>query len=242
METEHDRIEELLAGYALDSLSGEDAREADRLLAEHVPTCPSCRTALAEYRAVAGDLALAAEPVAPPEMLLPRLRRELGSTPRRRPVTVVAAASIVAVVGMAGLAVTQGIRAANADRQSTLMGEALRLASRPGATTVSMIGPGAAGQSMTPVTEITAPGVEVVYLVCEDVAPPSPDMVYRVWVGSGDAFRYVSDLEPRSGSEPTVVELRFDPANVDQIVITEEPADVEPTQPDAAAIRWSDAA
>jgi hypothetical protein len=242
VDTEHDRIEELLAGYVVDALSGEDADEADRLLSEHVPTCPSCRSTLGEYRAVAGELALAAEPLAPPETLLPRLHREIGPlSSRRRPTTVaVATASIVAVVGLAGLAMSQGIRATNADERSTLMGDALRLASRPDASTVSMFGPGTSGGTEPPV-EITAPGVEVVYLIGQDIAPPSSGMVYRVWVGADDTFRYVSDLEPLA-EEPTVVELRFDPDAVDRIVITEEPIDQAPTQPDVDAIRWSDAA
>src|SRR3954454_2545884 len=107
---EHDRIEELLAGYALQSLSGDDARETDRLLADHVPSCAACRGILRDFQGVTGDLALGAEAVAPPDVLLPRLHREMGAPARRRrPVAVAAAAaSIVAVVGMAGLSVSQG--------------------------------------------------------------------------------------------------------------------------------------
>jgi hypothetical protein len=238
---EHDRIEELLAGYVLRSLSGEDARQADRLLAEHVPSCTTCRATLRDFQAVTGDLALGADAVAPPDVLLPRLHREMGTPARRRrPVAVAAAAaSIVAVVGMAGLTVSQGIRASNADRKSALMSEALSFASRPDASTVSLIGPDPAS---TPVTEITAPGVEVVYLICHDVASPSPGMVYRIWVGSPDGtFRYVHDFEPERELS-TVMRLQFDPATVDRILITEEPAERAPTQPDPAAIRWSDAA
>lgn len=240
MQTEHDRIEELLAGYVLRSLSGEDAREADRLLAEHVPSCVTCRSTLGDFQAVMGDLALGADPVTPPDVLLPRLHREMGApVRRRRPVAVAAAAaSIVAVVGMAGLTVSQGIRASNADRQRALMSEALNFASRPDASTVSLIGPDPSG---TPVTEITAPGVEVVYLICHDVPPPSPGMVYRIWFGSGGTFRYVSDFEPETELS-TVLRLQFDAASVDRILITEEPAGQAPTQPDATAIRWSDAA
>ena len=47
---DHERIEELLAGYVLLALSGEDAIEADRLLSEHVPTCPMCRETLAGFQ------------------------------------------------------------------------------------------------------------------------------------------------------------------------------------------------
>ena len=37
----HEAIEELLAGYVLRSLSGEDAARADHLLSDHVPQCPA---------------------------------------------------------------------------------------------------------------------------------------------------------------------------------------------------------
>ena len=240
MQTEHDRVEELLAGYVLRSLSGDDAREADRLLAEHVPSCVTCRSTLSDFQSVMGDLALGADPVTPPDVLLPRLHREMGAPARRRRPGAVAAAaaSIVAVVGMAGLTVSQGIRASNADRQRALMSEALSFASRPDASAVSLMGPDPAGP---PVTEITAPGVEVVYLICHDVPPPSPGMVYRIWFGSGGTFAYVSDFEPETELS-TVLQLQFDAASVDRILITEEPAGRAPTQPDPAAIRWSDAA
>ena len=54
---DHERIEELLAGYALRSLDGPDAEDADRLLADHVPTCLTCRRTIADFREVTGDLA-----------------------------------------------------------------------------------------------------------------------------------------------------------------------------------------
>ena len=76
---DHEQIDELLAGYVLRSLSGEDAARADRLLSEHVPTCARCRATLADFQAIMADLALEAAPLAPPDALLPRLHRELGA-------------------------------------------------------------------------------------------------------------------------------------------------------------------
>jgi hypothetical protein len=236
--TDHDRIEELLAGYALRSLSGDDAREADRLLSQHVPGCATCRATLQDFQSLMGELALGADPVAPPEVLLPRLHREMGPPARRRrPGSVVAAAaSIVVVVGMAGLAVGQGIRASNADQRRALYSEALQLASQPDASQIPLVDTQTSGP---PVTEIVAPGVEVVYLVCNNVARPRPGMTYRVWFGSGGSFEFVDQFEP----EPDLTVLRLVlPAAVDRIIITEEPVDRAPTQPEAATIRWSDAA
>jgi hypothetical protein len=236
--TDHDRIEELLAGYALRSLSGDDAREAEHLLSQHVPGCATCRATLQDFQSLMGELALGAEPVAPPEVLLPRLHREMGPPARRRrPGSVVAAAaSIVVVVGMAGLAVGQGIRASNADQRRALYSEALQAASRPDASQIPLVDTQTSGP---PVTEIVAPGVEVVYLVCHDVARPRPGMTYRIWFGSGGSFAFVDEFEP----EPDLTVLRLVlPAAVDRIIITEEPVDRAPTQPEPATIRWSDAA
>src|SRR5207247_8260206 len=84
MAEDHDRIEEMLAGYVLLGLSGEDAVEADRLLSEHVPSCPRCRDAMAGFQAVAGDLALAVSPAQPPDLVLPRVRRGGAEAPGRR--------------------------------------------------------------------------------------------------------------------------------------------------------------
>jgi len=57
--TDHHELNlELLAGYALLALEGEDALEADRLLSDHVPWCATCRATLADFQSVTGELAL----------------------------------------------------------------------------------------------------------------------------------------------------------------------------------------
>jgi len=132
---DHDEIEELLAGYVLRSLSGADAAEADRLLSDHVPGCTTCRDTLDDLQRLTADLGLAATPVAPPETLLPRLHRELEpQAPRRRPLQLFAvAAGVVAVVGLAGLTVSQNIRANNADVRADSLANAAQLAALPDA-------------------------------------------------------------------------------------------------------------
>lgn len=78
---DHQAIADLAAGYALDALEPEEAR----LLEAHLPTCPSCREAVAEMRAVAALLPLAVEPVEPPAHLKRELFARLQEHPR--PVT-----------------------------------------------------------------------------------------------------------------------------------------------------------
>ncbi len=237
MAENHDEIDELLAGYVLRSLSGEDADATDRLLSEHVPACPMCRETLAGFQAVAGELALASAPVAPPDLLLPGIRRALVEEPspaRRRPLVLfAAAASIVAVLGMAGLSVSLGVRTSHMRQQNSLLREALGAASRPDASQVSLA---ANPQSQTPLTEITAPGLERIYLMGHDIPMPAPGHVYRVWFGKGGQYTSVGEFLP--DPDFTVLRLLVDPTRYDEILITEEPRGPAPAVP-SGAVRWS---
>src|SRR5205085_12582905 len=118
---DHEDMEALLAGYALRSLSSEDEAVADRLLAEHVPGCFSCREALEAFQVVASELAVEPAPMDPPETLLPRLRNDLRPGGRRRRVPVLAvAASVAGLIALSGLAVTPGGRLRDARQQTIL--------------------------------------------------------------------------------------------------------------------------
>lgn len=221
MTDEHEAIEELLAGYVLRGLSGEDAWAADHLLSEHVPTCPACRDTLAVFQSVSADLALDASPMEPPETLLTRLHRDLGAPPkRRRPVAVFAAAAgIVVVVGLAGLTVTQGMRASRFKHQASLVQSALDFSQRPGTSTVPV----------GPVSELTHPGTRAFYVYGNGVPEPAPGMVYRVWLASGTTFTVAGDFAPVDGL--VVLRLTFDPSRFDRILICEEPRDGAETAP-----------
>ena len=100
MTWDHERVEELLASMVLGGLDPEDAALADRAMAEHVPGCDRCSSAIRGFREVAGDLALLAAPAPPPDLLARRVTG-LARAPRRRPAGWVAAG--VAVVALAGL-------------------------------------------------------------------------------------------------------------------------------------------
>ena len=226
---DHEAIEELLAGYTLRSLSGEDARDADRLLSEHVPSCPRCRDTLAVLQDVAGELALDAGELAVPEVLLPRLHRELDERRRRRPVTIfAAAASLVLVVGMAGIAVTQGIRANHVSARGRLFQDALDFGNQPGASTIPV----------GPVKEISRPGVEHFYIYGTNVPDPAPGSTYHVWLAQGSSFTHLGSFRPEGGV--VILDVPFDPTTADHIVISEEPEDSLGDAP--ADVRWSSAA
>jgi hypothetical protein len=218
---DHEAIDELLAGYVLRSLSGEDAAEADHLLSDHVPTCATCRDTLSAFQDLSADLALDATPLTPPETLLPRLHRELEPpASRRRPVQIFAvAASVVAVVGLAGLAVTQGLRASDANSRAEDFRSAAQMALRPDSNQVPV----------GPVNELTAPGVEEFYVMGDNCPQPPEGSVYRVWIVAGGQPTFVTDFLPEDGQ--VFLSIPFDPSRYDDLWISVEPAGSEPTTP-----------
>jgi len=235
---EHERIEELLAGYALLGLSGEDAIEADRLLSEHVPSCPLCRETTAGFQAVAGELALAPTPVVPPELLLPRIRRSIADVPvrRRRSASLVAvAASLAALLALGGLSLSLGSRVSKAEAQRGKLLDVMQALQRPGANHVSLQPQGPASAGMM---EVSGPSLEHMYVVGQDVPEPAPGNEYRLWLGSGGTFQPVEGgtFLPENGL--VVLELTVDPSRYDEILITEEPVGSNPSTPSSDGHIW----
>jgi hypothetical protein len=228
---DHERIEELLAGYVLLSLSGEDALEADRLLSEHVPTCPMCRETLAGFQAVAGELSLAAPPVKVPDLVLPRIRHGIDDSPlrrRRSAAVVVVAAGVAALLGMAGLSLSMSGRVSSAE---ALRGKALRLVdaiNRPGVSRVSLA---PVSSTMSDLVEISGPTLEHVYVYGQDVPMPAPGHAYQVWLGSHGVFtRLGQPFAPEDGF--VLLELNnIDTSRYDEIWITEESLGAVPSAP-----------
>lgn len=67
--TGHEVFDELVAGYALDALSGDDRRRVE----QHLATCVECRTTLGELRRVSAGIGLSVEPIEPPDALRARV-------------------------------------------------------------------------------------------------------------------------------------------------------------------------
>jgi anti-sigma-K factor RskA len=236
----HDEMHELLAGYVLRSLSGEDAAEADRILIDHVPGCEGCRATLDAFQAVAGELALDAHPLAPPDTLRVRLGRELE--PRTRLSgrwsswrIVAFAASVVLVVGIGGLVLTQrgnggmvaGDGLARADLQAVT-----DAATSTGAVTTDL----GEGQAK----EISSPEMEELFIYGTDVQRPPPGTVYALWAlpSSGQAS-YVGEFLPNDDGS-LLLEVRLDARTVDSLYVSIELAGSTPTTPGTPA--WPAAA
>jgi hypothetical protein len=239
---DHERIDELLAGYVLLSLSGEQAAEADRILVDHVPTCATCRATLSELQAVSGDLALAAPPVDPPETLLPRLHRAMDEVPlagrtHRRGALIAVAASAVALVAMGGLSLVLGNRLSNAETRTGTALEILSAMRSPGASPVNVT-----PQDQTPpdsgMVEVSAPDVRSLYIAAEFCPEPAPGRAYQLWLGSNGEWTPVGEMFwPDDGVLLLEVE-GVDVSRYDEIWITEEAVAQPPTQPSTDGPSW----
>ncbi len=231
MTDDHEAYLELLAGYAMLGLEGDDAEEADRLLSEHVPVCFTCRAALADFRSLSGDLALAAPAVPPPDLVLARIRRGIRDVPvrRRRGAGVAAlAVSVAALVGMAGFSVSLGGRATRAEAQRGTALEVLSAMRQPGASTVAL--EGTTGPAPGALVEVAGPDLEHVYLYGDDVPPPTAGTAYQIWVGAQGTYTPVGDpVVPEGGL--VLLEITVDAARYDELLVTEEPLGAAPTVP-----------
>ena len=241
MNEDHERIDELLAGYVLLSLSGEDAAEADRLLVEHVPSCTRCRATLAELQTVAGDLALAASPAEPPETLLPRLHRAMDDVPLagrrpRRGALIAVAASAAALVAMGGFSLVLGSRLSTAQTRAGTALEILSAMRSPGAQPVNV-----APQDETPpdsgMVEVSAPDVRRLYVAAEYCPEPAPGHAYQLWLGDDGDWTAVGEMFwPEDGV--VLLELEVDVARYDEIWITEEAIGPPPSEPTTDGPSW----
>ena len=242
MTEDHERIDELLAGYVLLSLSGEEGAEADRILVDHVPSCARCQATLSELQTVAGDLALAAPPADPPQTLLPALHRAMKDVPlagrtRRRGALIAVAASAVALVAMGGLSLVLGNRLSNAETRTGTALEILSAMRAPGASPVNV-----SPQDQTPsdsgMVEVSAPDIRRLYIAAEFCPEPAAGHAYQLWLGSNGEWSPVGDMFwPDDGVLLLEVE-GVDVSQYDEIWITQEPVTQPPTRPSTDGPSW----
>jgi hypothetical protein len=237
---DHERIEELLASHALLALDGEDAAEAERLLAEHVPSCATCRRTVADHQVVAGDLGLAADPAPPPDLVLARIHRDLrnAETRRRSPLgsLVAIAAGVLALVAMGALSVSMMDRASDAEDGRTLALELVSLMRSPGVDPVSVDPQGTAPTSSSFVG-VPAPDVRSFYLAADVCPEPRPGHAYQLWLGRDGSFSPAGDMFVPSGGT-VLIKLTVDVSRYDEVWITEEETGAPPSSPSADGRSW----
>jgi anti-sigma factor RsiW len=217
---EHERVEELLAGYVLGGLDAEDAALAERALLEHVPGCERCRRALDGFRLVAGDLALAAPAAAPPDTLLPRLRRSLAPPRRRRvwPAWALGSAAAVILIGLSGwsVALVAGL-SGRLDESQRIQGwlvDALSTATHPSSQVLALEGTDEARVSV-----LFVPESEQSYLMATNL--PDPRFAYHIWFQGGGKTWHAGVLDVFHGWGMMPVETNPDQWEV--VLLTDEP-------------------
>jgi hypothetical protein len=236
MSDEHERIDELLASYAVRGLDGEDAREAERLLSEHLPGCARCRETLAILQDVVGELGLAPAPVEPPELLLTRLRTEIREQPAvsRRPLAVwAAAAAAVAMLGLVTWNTVLNQRLGHVQSTQRKVTDAVTFMNQPGTGVVDLTD---RTHAASRVLMGYRPQEARVFLLGTGVPEPAPGRVYRLWLGQDGQFTFYGEFLPDDGL--VVLPLSFDATRYEEILITEEPASQDPSEP-RGSHQWS---
>jgi len=235
---DHERIQELLAGHALHTLSEQDAAEADLLLVDHVPTCSTCLQTVSDFQRVTGELALAADPVSPPDLVLGRIHRGIGQIPgvplRRGSFVAALAVGVVALVAMGGLSFVMADRASEAQDDRSLALELLSVMSSPGVSPVNVDAEGSASASFV---GVAAPDIRRFYLVADLCPEPKPGHAYQVWLGDQGVFEPIGEMfVPNGGS--VLIKLTVDVARFDEVWITEELASSPPASPGVSGRSW----
>jgi hypothetical protein len=238
---DHERIEELLAGYALRSLSGEDEAEADRLLAGHVPACLTCRRVLAEFEAVAGDLAVSADPIAPPDTTLPRIHRAMGPREDRSPTRPTAlvgfAATAVAVLGLGALSFAMMNRAQVAEERTQIAFELASLMTSPGVDP-EPVEPQAGAPPDSDFVQVSAPDLRRMFVLAELCPDPAPGYAYQLWLGSEGEFKPYGPMFVPYDDGSVLIQLIVDVSVYDEVWITEEVAGSRPRTPRTDGPAW----
>lgn len=216
----HESIQELLAGYALEALSGDEAREVER----HLPTCAECRRTLADYRHVTQELGHLVPPRVAPSHLEADLRARLAAArvstrparltrlPGWQPLALAAAFVMVLGLGLwVALSGTLSQRTSDRLAESILSSEdAVRVAMVP-----DDIAPEATGNV------VLGEENRAFVVLVTDLPPLPAEQVYQLWLIEGDRRDDGGTYQP--DEEVWLVRTPQDLDTYDAIGVTIEP-------------------
>jgi hypothetical protein len=216
---DHERIEELIAAYALDAL--DDEAETQRMLLDHIAGCTTCQRTFLQLRETAGDLALAAPPVPVPKTLEKRIMESVrGDRARpvkqreRRPLVAAAAAALILVAGMAAWNVRLAGQLSEQRNEAAGARRALEVLADPAAHTVTMRERGGDGV-ITVALRAGGSGV----LVGEQLSVP-PGHLLELWLLKGTRVEPSVTFVPVHGA--AVVEVPAELAGLTGLALTVE--------------------
>ena len=221
---DHGQLEEAVAAYALGALGDAERREVEGLLLDHLPGCDSCRRMLADFREVAGDLALVAGPagVRPglEDELMERIRgvRPAAAAPapprKRWWARAGIAAAFLAVAAMSLWSVHLGSQLDEARLRTTELAGALTLIASPDAETVRLGG----GDG----TLLFARRGSEAVLVARDLEDPGAGRLFQLWLMRAGTPVDAGTFLPDDGV--AILPLVRDAAGYDAVAVTIERA------------------
>ncbi len=222
LETEHERVEEVLAARALRSLTDEEEEAAEALIRAHLPHCDACRQAQEDFESVAGELALASPSRRPPQAILSRLERDVGQ-PRRRLGAAggIAVAAALIAIGLGSWSLHLTGRISRAEAQQARTAELISAVTVPNSKVVTLSRSGTG--SSAGVAAVYVPGDASLYVV-GSMPTPHSHRVYQVWLRRAGQYASVGTFVP-GPKGIVVVRVAADVGAYDHMLITEEPAE-----------------
>lgn len=223
---DHGQLEEAVAGYALGVIDDADRREVEGVLLDHLPGCDSCRHMLADFREVAGDLALVAGPRNVSDAVEQRLMERIRGDRRAAPAAATSsrprwwargavAAAVAAIAALGAWNIQLASRVSDARADTVAVARALTLIGSPDAQTVRLGG----GERGT-ILFSHRPGESV--LVARDVQAPPDGYVLQLWLMRAGAPVSGGVFRPENGL--AVLALGTDAEGYDAVAVTVEKA------------------
>lgn len=236
---DHRQLGEAIAAYALGALDDADRAATERVLVEHLPGCSSCREMLADFREVAGDLALVTPSRAVPDEVGERIMAHIDDeaapsvvrtrSPVRRRVAsrLGIAAAVVALAGLGAWNLQLASRVTDAEDRSLAVASAAALMAAPDARAASVVG------DRGSLVFVWRPGEAV--LLGDGVDAPASGRVLQVWLMRAGVPTSAGVFRP-SEAGLVVVPVAIDPRGFDRVAITVERGPAGVSRPTSAPI------